>query len=239
MDAEELRDELAKLKAEKELLSKVVSHDIRSPFNRIFALLQLFEFDSKDLSDIQNDYIQSIYLSTLSGLEMITNLKDMREIDEGNISIDKSEFDLLNTIQKSVRFLAKQIELKKQHVTTNSSIKTAPLISDEYLIQRVIVNVLSNAVKFSKAGDTINLSISSNRDNYLIDIKDAGAGIKLEEEVFLYEKFKKLSSNASGGESSLGLGLYNTASFLDYLGGKISLVRHESIGSTFQIEVPK
>ena len=238
MNADELKSELAKIKEEKHFLLKLINHDIRSPFNRIFALLQLFELEDNELQGNKKEYIHSMYLSTLSGLEMITNLRDMREIDAGNISIDKTEFDLIAAIKKSIRSYSKQIELKGQQVQIHTFLENISIVSDEYFVQRVIENVLSNAIKFSKLGDKIDISIEKNEDSYLIEIQDSGAGIKTGEEHLLFAKFKKLSNIATGGEGSLGLGLYNTKSFLNPLKGKISLIRKKLIGSSFRIELP-
>lgn len=239
MNIEELTFELNQIKEEKYNLLKLVNHDIRSPFNRIFALLQLFEMESKEVSGIQREYIDSMYISLLSGLEMITNLRDMREIDAGNIVIDRNHFDLINIIQKSIRTFSKQTEVKKLSIITHLSIKAAPIFSDEYFVQRIIENVLSNAIKYSKPGKEIIISVNENEENYLVEIRDFGDGIKEEEEHLLFEKFKKLSSIASGGEGCIGLGLHNTLFFINKLNGSIKLKRDAQPGSIFSIELPK
>lgn len=238
MNIDELKSELDQLKDEKYNLLKLVNHDIRSPFNRIFALLQLFEMESNEISSRQKEYLDLMYLSILSGLEMIRNLRDMREIDAGNIEIDKTEFDLVNTIQKAIRSFFKQIELKKLKIISELSIEKAPLISDEYYVQRVIENVLSNAIKFSTEKKEIIVRLKNNDTEFLIEIQDFGDGIKQDEEELLFKKFKKLSNIASGGEGSLGLGLYNTAYFLERLNGSITLNRNDKNGSSFIVRLP-
>lgn len=238
MNIDELKAELDLIKDEKYNLLKLVNHDIRSPFNRIFALLQLFEMESTNISDQQRAYIDSMYLSISSGLEMITNLRDMREIDAGFIEIDKAQFDLVNAIDKAIRSYSKQIEVKNLLVKTKLSINNAPIESDPYFVQRVIENVLSNAIKFSKADRQIVIRLNRKEKSYIIEIQDFGDGIKSEEEHLLYQKFEKLSSIATGGEGSLGLGLYNTVYFLEKLKGTIALKRNDQPGSSFIINLP-
>jgi len=239
MNIEELTSELNQIKEEKYNLLKLVNHDIRSPFNRIFALLQLFEMESKGVSGIQKEYIDSMYISLLSGLEMITNLRDMREIDAGNIVIDRNHFDLIHIIQKSIRTFSKQTEVKNLSIITQLLIETAPIFSDEYFVQRIIENVVSNAIKYSKPGKEIIISANEIEKNYLVEIRDFGDGIKKEEEHLLFEKFKKLSSIASGGEGCIGLGLHNTLYFINKLDGSIKLKRDAQPGSIFSIVLPK
>jgi len=238
MNIDELQSELDQIKEEKYNLLKLVNHDIRSPFNRIFALLQLFEMENEHTTDRQKEYIDSMYLSILSGLEMITNLRDMREIDAGNIVMDKNEFDLLKIIKKAIRSFSKQLEVKQQKITTQIEIDDAPIKSDEYFVQRIIENVISNAVKFSKKEKEIFLKLRMKKKLYTIEVQDSGDGIKKSEESLLFGKFKKLSSISSGGEGCLGLGLHNTQYFLKKLNGTIRLNRNKLPGSSFIIELP-
>ena len=238
MNLDELKSELDQIKEEKYNLLKLVNHDIRSPFNRVFALLQLFEMEDKELSDMQKEYLNSMYLSVLSGLEMITNLRDMREIDAGYVQIEKKDFSLLNCMTKAIRSFSKQLEIKKQILTSDIKVETASCHSDEYYVQRVIENILSNAIKFSKEGKEIKLRLTKDDNTYSIEIEDSGDGIKEEEEYLLFGKFQKLSSIATGGEGCLGIGLHNTEYFLKKLNGNIKMIRNDNPGSTFIIEMP-
>lgn len=232
-------DELQRLKDEKYHLLKLINHDIRSPFNRLYALLQLFEFDSKNLTEQQVEYMDSMYLSILSGLEMIQNLRDMREIDAGNVEISYNEIQLRDIIQQALRSFSKQIELKKLKLNLEMESADIKLNTDEYYLQRIIENVLSNAIKFSKEGKEILIRARGENDNIRIEIRDFGEGIKPSEEKFLFEKFKKLSSFATGGEGSLGLGLYNAMLIIKMIKGDIKLNRDVQMGSSFIISIPK
>ena len=239
MNIEELKAHLEQIKAEKYNLLKLVNHDIRSPFNRVFALLQLFEMESGSLSERQKEYMDSMYLSILSGLEMITNLRDMREIDAGKIEVDIIQFDLLDIIQKAVRSFSKQVEIKRQNIIVSNDLDQAPIKSDAYFVERIIENVLSNAVKFSKYEKEIHLALNEKDQLYIIEIQDAGDGIKEDEEYLLYERYKKLSNASTGGEGCIGLGLYNTNYLIKKLNGRVQLNRNSQPGSSFVIELPK
>lgn len=238
MNIDELKSELDQIKDEKYNLLKLINHDIRSPFNRVFALLQLFEMESKEVSEIQKEYIDSMYLSLLGGLEMITNLRDMREIDAGNIEIENHEFNLIPTIQKAIRSFSKQCDIKKLKINVEFSIDEAKINSDEYYVQRVVENIISNAVKFSREDKEIIVRLNKTEQHYVIEIQDFGNGIMSDEEHLLYGKFSKLSSIATGGEGCLGLGLHNSNYLLKKLNGSISLQRNEQPGSSFILQFP-
>lgn len=236
MEIDEIREELKKLKDEKYHLLKLINHDVRSPFNRIFALLQLFEMESEELSDNQKQYIDSMYLSILSSLEMIQNLKDMRDIDAQKINIEIHESNLQNIVENSIKSLSKQIELKKislnQRVPSNINIKT-----DDFYLERVITNLLSNAIKFSSEGSKVWIEVSQDNDLIHVDISDHGSGIKQDEIRLLFQKYKKLSSVATGGESSLGLGLFNAKFFASQLNADIAFIPGAKHGAKFRLSL--
>ena len=238
MNIDDLKSELDQIKEEKYNLLKLINHDIRSPFNRVFALLQLFEMESEGASEMQKNYINSMYISVLSGLEMITNLRDMREIDAGYISIEKKEFELATTIKRALRSFSKQIEIKKIKVRTELDIESTLINLDEYYVQRVIENVISNAVKFSKEDKEIILKLIKETDFYRLEVIDEGEGIKDDEKHLVYSKFNKLSANATGGEGCLGLGLHNSKYFLSEMNGKIHFGRNENGRTKFVIDLP-
>lgn len=237
MNIEEIKAELQALKDEKYHLLKLINHDIRSPFNRLFALLQLFELDSGELTPQQEEYMNSMYLSILSGLEMIQNLRDMREIDAGNIVITNDRINLPDILQNAIRSFSKQMELKKIGVMIES-VDNEEIVADGYYLQRVVENVLSNAIKFSKSGKDVLINAKCTNGHCNLEITDFGEGIKQNEAHMLFQKFKKLSSFATGGEGSLGLGLHNAHAIITMMNGNI--FRNENViqGSSFIISIP-
>lgn len=239
MNIDELKAELQALKDEKYHLLKLINHDIRSPFNRLFALLHLLELDSTEITSHQNEYISSMYLSILSALEMIQNLRDMREIDAGNIEITIETVDLVQLIQSAIRAFSKQLELKKIRIKFEPSCQSLHINSDGFYLQRIVENVLSNAVKFSKPEKEILLDIDYQDSACSIGVRDFGEGIKSHEAGLLFKKFQKLSSFATGGEGSLGLGLSNAGYFAGRLGVGISINTEVQQGAHFLISIPK
>ncbi len=235
---EEIKSELQGLKDEKYHLLKLINHDIRSPFNRLYALLQLFELDSGELTPQQEEYMNSMYLSILSGLEMIQNLRDMRELDAGNIEISNDSISLPEILQNSIRAFSKQMELKKIDVRLVSVNCHEEIVSDGYYLQRVVENVLSNAIKFSKSGREVLVNAKCTDGSCFIEITDFGEGIKQNEAHMLFQKFKKLSSFATGGEGSLGLGLHNARAIITMMNGNILRNENVSQGSSFIISIP-
>jgi K+-sensing histidine kinase KdpD len=238
MKLAEIESELKAMKDEKYHLLKLINHDIRSPFNRLYALLQLFELDSEKISPQQTEYLNSMYLSILSGLEMIQNLRDMRDIDAGNVQISNTDIRVDEIVQNAVRAFSKQLEIKNITVKVESLEDCSVILADSYYLQRIIENVLSNAVKFSRLGKEIWIRGYGSATEYNIAITDSGEGVKKDEANLLFQKFKKLSSFATGGEGSLGLGLHNAMSFAKLMNANISLRSEVQQGASFVIALP-
>jgi signal transduction histidine kinase len=177
-----------------------------------------------------------MYLSILSGLEMIQNLRDMREIDAGKIKFDKEQVELISTIDKLIRSFSQRLEIKKLNISFDHNLKQAYISGDGYYVSRILENLISNAIKFSKTYAKITVLLNANDKGYEVVVKDTGEGIKEEEEPFLFQKFKKLSTVSTGGEGSVGLGLYNAAYFANKMRASISLRRAREMGSSFVVQ---
>ena len=234
---EKLKLEIEALKKEKFSLLKIISHDIRSPFNRLFALLQLFEMESKEPSDAQRQYTDSMYLSLLSGLEMIQNLKDLRELDFNTLEIHQEEKPVNEIFHNIIRTFSQRMQLKNQTIAYDES-SALKVKGDAFLIGRIIENLVSNALKFSPPGKETKVICQVSADNFEIAVRDDGVGIKPEEEPMLFKKFSKLSSIATGGEGSLGLGLYNAQHFAKLMQGDILFKRTNKRGAEFVLQLP-
>ncbi len=237
IEIENLNKVIEALKEEKYSLLKIISHDIRSPFNRLYALLQLFEMESENISEQQHQYINSMYLSLLSGLEMIQNLKDLREIDFESIEVHQETIPFSELIKDVLRIFSQRIQLKGQSVNYEVN-ENNSVYGDPFLIGRILESLISNALKFSKSEKGIKIIYQAFDDNFEIIIKDYGEGIKPQEESMLFQRFSKLSSIATGGEGSLGLGLYNARFFAGLMGGDVFYKRPNEMGSEFILRLP-
>jgi signal transduction histidine kinase len=106
-------------------------------------------------------------------------------------------------------------------------------------LRRVLENLLSNALKFSPSGKTVQISLTQSAGVHRIAIKDQGPGISPADQKNLYRKFHKLSARPTGGESSSGLGLAIVKTLVEQLGGEIALTSEVGVGSSFVVSFPK
>lgn len=234
----ELEDRIEALEHEKKALQKVISHDIRSPFNKVHALIQLMKMDEDTLTKDQKEYLESMHITIMSGLELIRNLHDARLIDEGRIDISKEQADLFMITSKAISNFEDLAELKNIKIEFVNQCKKAEVLTDAHYLQRAIENVISNAIKYSYDNKPIVVTLSKEDNIYSIKVDDFGQGVRLEEVKLLFRKFQRLAAKATKGESSAGLGLYLADHFVRNLGGEIFHKNEKKGMTSFVIQLP-
>ena len=234
----QLENQLEDLKREKNGLQKIISHDIRSPFNKIQALIQLMKMNEELLNKDQIEYLSSMHITVMSGLELVRNMHDANLIEEGEIKISKEQIDLVTTVKKAISNFVELGELKGIKLHFNSFLKSALILGDDYYLQRSIENLLSNAVKYSYEDKPVNIDLDKEDNIISLRITNFGQGIKAEEVDLLFKKYSKLSSRPSKGEGSSGLGLYITQYFIEKMDGEV-FFHHQNNGmTTFVMQLP-
>lgn len=238
-DIDALNKQIELLNLEKQQLISLVSHDLRSPLNRAFALAELLLMEKDGLSDFQKDYLEKMRLVIADGLSMMRNLVDYRNLEFISIDILPQEIDVSEFIQKLVTEF-KSITDKKEITVETKLEPGAKIISDKQCLDRAFGNLFSNAVKFSKPGQKIQVKSSRVADNRIqIELEDEIGGFSREEEKTLFQKFKKYKALPTGNESSTGLGLFVAKAMAERIEGTVICKTQAGIGSIFIITLPE
>ncbi len=223
---------------EKQQLIGLVSHDLKGPFNRIFALIQLMELTSQNLTPEQRDYLGKIHQIVADGLSMIRNLLDNRKLEDQGIDYTPTPLNLstvLNSLVKNYRNLAVR---KKIQIHFNAS-PNVVVYADKLYLFRIFENLISNALKFSPEGRNIYISVEEEEEEVLVKVRDEGPGINQEDQKNLYRKFQRLSAKPTGGESSTGLGLSIVKALTEKMGSALNCISEEGKGTTFTVGLIK
>lgn len=237
-DNQSLISELEQLKKDKQVLEKIISHDIRSPFNRVHALLQLIKLEELEVSEETQEYINAIYLAVLSGLEMIRNLNDNRHLDDQGISLNHTDSNVLKLVKRQLSEYSERAHIKKISLHLEPEDHDYSIHTDEHYLQRIISNLISNAIKYSKEGSEVNVFLSKKNDGVQIRVRDFGLGVLPSEEPLLFSKHAKLQANPTSGEGRTGLGLFLSKKYADALGYEISYVKPKNdFGSEFVLMI--
>ncbi len=232
------KDELIRqLTEEKNNLLKIISHDIRSPFSQLFALMQMLEMESENLTGRQKEYMDKMYMAILGGTEMIKNLHDARSLDNGNITLNPEEFPIKKTIQRCIRNFTIQSRIKNIEVVYDELCPEQEVFADKVLFMKVLDIVLSNAIKYSDPGSQVHVNNSLESGKNILTIKDFGPGLPDDELRLIFKKFQKLSTKPTLGESTTGLGMFLAHEFMKMMGGNISAIKRGDAGLYVIIEL--
>ena len=218
-----------------------MSHEIRTPMNAIIGLTELILKDNT-LSENSKLYSKQIQNSGRNLLSIVNDILDFSKIDSGKLEIVESEFDISATINDVInttvtRMQEKPIELV---VHVNPDIPKI-LVGDEIRIKQVMINLLTNAVKYTKKGVII-LDVSHTVRKYginlVVSVKDSGIGISKKNMEKLFTSFQQLDTKKNRAVEGTGLGLVISKNFIAAMGGFINVKSQEGVGSEFQFVLP-
>ncbi|MFC2123859.1 sensor histidine kinase [Bacteroidota bacterium] len=229
---------IEELSREKTSLLKIISHDIRSPFNRMFALLQLMELDFGEITEDQKKYIDQMYRSVFGGMEMVKNLRDSRAIDEGKLSIYTENIDVYSVLEEALKSMNTQAKLKGIIIDVKYDKSNPEISGDRTLLLKIFENILSNCIKYSEENAGVVIDINTNNHKTIIRFSDSGPGIPDDEIGLAFDKFRKLSSLPTLGEGTSGLGLYLSKHFTDLMNGNIELINGKKAGLNVILDFP-
>jgi len=237
IELEESNRQLDNLNQEKLQLIGLVSHDLKGPFNRIFALAQLMNMSNANLSEDQKEYLGKIQQISIDGLSMVRNLLDSRRLDEKGIELKIGDLDFANVVTSLVKHYKSIAEKKKIEITLDIS-GDANIRGDKNYLSRIVENLLSNAVKFSPPDTRIHCTLARKNDSLDFSVKDEGPGISDEDKPKLFQRFQSLSAKPTSGESSTGLGLFIIKTIADKMGADVFCGSELGKGAEFTLRLP-
>ena len=238
-------DELSALKVKAEEANDAktdflasMSHEIRTPMNVIIGLSA--NMLNGEMPKEYRDDVRNINEAGNILLEIINNILDISKVEAGKMELENRPYNLADLIAKLSHIT--ELSLSEKPITfetvVSGSIPTS-VMGDEVKIYQILMNILSNAVKYTKKGSikfTINSVISGNNDILTFKVSDTGIGIRKADNDKIFSEFERLDQEKSDIQGT-GLGLVITKKLLDLMGGKISFTSVYQEGTTFTIEL--
>ncbi|MEO7989652.1 MAG: HAMP domain-containing sensor histidine kinase [Chryseolinea sp.] len=233
-----LKKQIDELTREKQQIISLVSHDIKAPLNRVFALVQLIQMEGENLTEDQLDYLTKMHLVVADGLGMIRNLVDYRNLEYRRIEIIPEEIDIVQVMKLVIRNFSTLADMKKIELEVQSP-DSLMIQSDNHCILRSFENLISNGLKFSNEGKKVFIKMQRNDHGATISVQDEAGGFTQDDLKKMYGKFQKLSALPTAGESTTGLGLLIIKLMLKKVKGEIQCETTEGVGSVFTITLPR
>ena len=225
-------------RAKSEFLSKM-SHEIRTPMNAIIGLTRMAKEAGHNTDQVKTS-LDKIDLSAKHLLSLINDVLDMSRIESGKLTIEKRPFRINLMIDNIENLLRPQFEEKGIEFVINDSVSHTYIEGDDQKLTQVIINLLSNACKFTPSGGKVELIISQELNDdgscrCLFSVKDTGVGISKEDHFNIFNAFEQsVSANqAAGNPHGTGLGLAISNNFIAAMGGRMELKSEQGVGSEF------
>jgi len=235
---EELTMALGKEKELGDLKSRFVSmasHEFRTPLSTILSSSFLIKhYDTEQDQPIRNKHIQRIISNVSLLTDTLNDFLSVGKIEEGKIQVRTAEFEIeehFNTIIQEMQGIIKDAqEIKYKHTGGDN------LVLDPSLIKHIVMNLLGNAIKFSKSGSTIEIETHKKENEFTLQVKDNGIGMSREDQAHLFERFYR-GSNVSNIQGT-GLGLHIVHRYSEMMNGNIQCISELNKGTTFIITFP-
>ena len=214
----------------------VMNHELRTPLNTIFGPLEFLE--DTELDEDQREMVLIAQESSRHLLRVVENILDIARIEEGRLEAHCETFSLADFLQERMNPLRNLAESKGLYLQIHLEENIPSEIwSDEYLLSRILINLVGNSLKFTRTGG---VTIRARREKpYLkIEVIDTGIGIPEEEHQRLFRAFEQAQSKGGSKIRGTGLGLAICKELTECLGGTISLTSEEGKGSCFTLMLP-
>lgn len=221
-----------------------MSHEIRTPINAIVGMNELIIRESKE-SDVV-DYANNVQLACNSLLSIINDILDISKIESGKMEIISSKYDIGALIDDTCKMMLGRAESKNLELSIicESSVPKY-LIGDETRIRQILVNLLTNAIKYTKEGSIVvrikwkNDSDDENTIHLLMSVEDTGIGIAKENQDKLFTSYERFDEERNKGIEGTGLGLAITKQLVELMNGEIGVYSELGKGSLFYVEIPQ
>ena len=218
-----------------------ISHEIRTPINTIAGMSEILA--NEDLRDDVREKVQDLQGASRNLVTLVSDMLDFAEIQSGKLEFSESSYSLTSTINDIVNIINNQKKNKDiEFILDINTDIPALLVGDEQKLKRAMLNILSNAVKFTEVGCVV-LEISCRRENYginlCITVRDTGIGIDSSQLHNVFNSFSMVDTKRNRQEGGVGLGLAIAQAIIEKMGGFISVRSRKGEGSEFQIIVPQ
>lgn len=218
-----------------------MSHDMRTPLNAIIGLSDLAQNFINDPKKIA-DYLNKITISSKHLLDLINDILEISRLEQGKMSVERKEINLKNCVEESILLFQNKAAQEKKNFTVTIDIHDCIVRADPFRINQIMNNLLSNAFKFTKEGDSVSVKVKQlgqeNFAKYRFEIADTGIGMSKQfmEKLFIpYERETRFGTKNIQGT---GLGTTIVKNIISHLGGEIRVKSEVGQGTVFTFTLP-
>lgn len=220
-----------------------MSHELKTPLNIIFSTAQLFSvYISKDanLNNINklNEYTTYIKQNCYRLLRLVNNIIDISKIDSKFMELNLKNQNIVQVAEEITLSTIPYVQGMARIIIFDTDIEEKIMAFDEENLERILLNLISNATKFTNPGDTIEVSVYDKNNHVILSVKDNGIGIPEDKLSQIFERFKQVDPILSRAHEGSGIGLAIVKSLVEMHGGTINVKSKYKEGTEFTISLP-
>lgn len=216
-----------------------LTHELRTPLNLIFSIIQLMDNHLGGSKEARLEkYLRSLRQNCYRMLRLINNLLDITKLDAGYFQIKCDNHNIVAIVEDITLSLAEYAEKSGKTLIFDTDFEEKSIAIDPNAIERIMLNLLSNAMKFTKAGDKIAVTMYDKDDYIAISIKDTGIGIPQNKLKVIFDRFRQVEKSLKNNIQGTGIGLALVESLVKMHGGNIIARSQHGGGSEFIVTLP-
>ncbi len=217
-----------------------MSHELRTPLNAVIGFTDLMR--QRTFGPLGNEryeeYATLIYDSGQLLLDLISDMLDMAKIEAGKLELNFERVDLNGTVEDCVRLLRDRAEDNGLELTCSLHEEPVFLVADKRAVKQVLLNLLTNAIKFTPAGGHVGVSVRYGDGLATITVRDTGIGIPASDLPRLGNPFEQVNGDPMLAKTGSGLGLALVRSLMEKHGGALNIASEEGVGTTVRVTFP-
>jgi signal transduction histidine kinase/CheY-like chemotaxis protein len=238
--------ELEERSAELEVVSRhkseflaSMSHELRTPLNAVLGFSEvLLEQMFGTINERQEEYLRDIHGSGKHLLELLNEILDLSKVEAGRMELGYTTFEVTPLLHHAASMLRERAGLKSVDIRVEADDDAGPVVADQLRVKQVVINLLTNAVKFTGEGGSVFMRVARAGPEFVtITVADTGIGVPPEDRERIFESFQQGGRGASREEGT-GLGLTLSRRIVELLGGTMWLESEVGVGSTFGFSLP-
>lgn len=224
--------------------TSMIVHDLRGPLSGIQGTLEfILENDDSGLDDMQEELLEESKRESERMMHLVDELLDFSKIESGNFEISSDPMHIASILKRSVRSLQTAAQREGIYLLSGHGFDLPVTQGSSEKMTQVVINLLSNALKFTPKSGVISVGARVIRDDdgggqIIVTVTDTGIGIKAEDQERLFQKYKQAKGKSFRGGGGTGLGLYIVKQVVEAHGGKVSLASVEGIGTSMVFSLP-
>ncbi len=215
-----------------------MSHELRTPMNAIMGFSQLL-LRQRTLTPNQIEMVQRILTNSQHLLTLINDVLDLSKIEAGRLELKLERFNLEDLLASTIAELRSLADQKNLNLYLEFDLSNPLITNDSFRVRQVLANLISNALKFTDAGEVEIRVWETTLGQIAIAVRDTGIGIAAENLDHIFEEFRQLDQTIARRQPGTGLGLAITRWLIDLMQGSISVESEPDRGSTFRVEIPR